>query len=93
MEVVKKRLLELEQEASQLVGYREKLYKIINDTDVRLHQITGAITELTNLFRGELENEGDQDHQPTVSGSPDEVEQPGAAAQVSKEGLKHHSTR
>ena len=49
--VLKKKLEDLGKEASALVKRREQLIGMIQEIEVRLHQISGAITELDSLSK------------------------------------------
>ena len=51
-EVLKKKIEELTNEARALVEQREKIFGVVQEIEVRLHQIAGAITELDSLLKG-----------------------------------------
>ena len=50
-EVLVKKLEDLGNEARALVGEREKILTMIQDIEVRLHQISGAISEIDNMLK------------------------------------------
>ena len=54
-EVLKKKLEDLGKEAQMLVERREQMIGMIQEIEVRLHQISGAITELDSLSKS-MEN-------------------------------------
>ena len=56
-EALIKKLSELGEEASSLVDRREQAISAIQDIEIRLHQISGAISELDKLLKNEEENE------------------------------------
>jgi uncharacterized coiled-coil DUF342 family protein len=56
-EALIKKLSELGEEASSLVDRREQAISAIQDIEIRLHQISGAISELDKLLKNEKENE------------------------------------
>lgn len=49
MQLIEQKIQELAQEASELSRVRESLVKQLKDIDIRLTQITGAITELKKM--------------------------------------------
>ena len=49
-EALKKRVEELGREASQLIEQREQLSLAIQEIEVRLHQISGAIAEFDKIL-------------------------------------------
>lgn len=50
-EVLKKKLEELGKEAQSLVEQRERMFGLIQEIEVRLHQISGAISEFDNVLK------------------------------------------
>ena len=52
-EALIKKLNELGKEANSLVGVREQLYNQMQEIEVRLHQISGAISEIDKLLKSE----------------------------------------
>jgi predicted dinucleotide-utilizing enzyme len=55
-EVLKKKIEELTNEARALVEQREKIFGMAQEIEVRLHQISGAISEIDKLLKdGEKE--------------------------------------
>lgn len=74
MKGIKDRISALQKEAEELVNQKSILQKTQNDIEIRLHQIIGAIQELNKLIQqGELINENDENYQPTVSRSDNEI--------------------
>jgi predicted nuclease with TOPRIM domain len=59
LEVLKKKLEALGNEAQSLVGRREQMISAVQEIEVRLHQISGAISELDNLLKS-IENKEDK---------------------------------
>ena len=50
-EILMSKLDELGQEAKELVSQREKLFNMIQELEVRLHQISGAISEIDKIIK------------------------------------------
>lgn len=48
-----KRIEALSNEAGSLVNRREHLHRSIQEIEIRLHQIAGAITELDTIVKGD----------------------------------------
>lgn len=55
LEVLKDRVGELGKEAQNLVEQRDQMVAMIQEMEVRLHQISGAITELDKLINSSKE--------------------------------------
>lgn len=60
-EVLTKKIEELGKEAQELVRQREILFSNIQEIEVRLHQISGAISELDKLLNTEDKNNPGKD--------------------------------
>jgi hypothetical protein len=74
MQLINKRITELQLEADKLVKQRDQLYKTISDIDVRLHQIIGAVDELNTLIKLEgARSEDDQTNKSSISKSINEI--------------------
>jgi predicted dinucleotide-utilizing enzyme len=54
-EVLKKKIEELTNEARALVEQREKIFGVAQEIEVRLHQISGAISEIDKLLKNREE--------------------------------------
>lgn len=54
-EVLKNKLEELSKEAGGLVNQREQLVTMLGELEVRLHQISGAISEIDKILKS-IEN-------------------------------------
>lgn len=54
-ELLVKKISTLSEEAKGIIQERERLESAIQQLDVRLHQIAGAISEIDSLFK-EIEN-------------------------------------
>jgi hypothetical protein len=52
-DVLKKKLEELGIEAQSLVEEREKIFRMVQEIEIRLHQISGAISEIDKLLQSE----------------------------------------
>ena len=50
IEILKQKLEELSIEARQLVSEREQAIRAVQDIEVRMHQVTGAMVELDKLI-------------------------------------------
>jgi len=56
-DILANRLEDLKSEAQSLVEQRERMLNAIQEMEIRLHQISGAITEIDQLLR----TKGDED--------------------------------
>jgi len=52
-EALVEKLNELGKEANSLVGVREQLYSQMQEIEVRLHQISGAISEIDKMLKSQ----------------------------------------
>jgi len=52
-EALVEKLNELGKEANSLVGVREQLYNQMQEIEVRLHQISGAISEIDKMLKSQ----------------------------------------
>ena len=77
MNIIHKRLQELNEEANHLVNKREALLKQVKDIDTRLTQLVGAISELDKL-KGDRDADG-EGSKSGVSQGDHEAESAGAA--------------
>ena len=50
-EVLLKKIEDLGREAQALVEQREKIFNMVQEIEVRLHQISGAISEFDKLLK------------------------------------------
>ena len=57
IEKVQEELSKLSQEATELVAERELLQKRAAEINTRLTQIAGAIAVLSNILKGDVDNE------------------------------------
>ncbi len=46
-----KKLQDLSEEAQALVEHRERITRTLEEIDVRLHQVSGAISEIDSLLK------------------------------------------
>jgi len=57
MGVLNKRIMVLEEEINKLVNQRDLLHKNLQNIEIRIHQIVGALQELKNLNEEERPDE------------------------------------
>jgi uncharacterized coiled-coil DUF342 family protein len=69
LEALKKKMEELGQEAQALVQQREQMLSLVQEIEVRLHQISGAISEFDKLLKDGANNEASKDNRSGISES------------------------